>query len=176
MNTRSQKKGFTLIELMVVISIISLLSVIVLTSLQAARQKARDSKRISIAIQYTTALELYKLDHNGYYPPITPQGTQYCIGYNDNNSGDCQGGARSGNSTLYSALLPYFPSEPALTDKVPLGASDFSGLVYDCEAFDSSSNCTSYQLLWYNEIGTNSCGPGGPGSNYLTIIKCSIVQ
>ncbi len=172
MDTRSQKKGFTLIELMVVISIISLLSVIVLTSLQAARQKARDSKRVSLVTQYTTALELYKLDH-GYYPPIGNTTTQYCVGYNDNNSGDCQI-SKSGNINLYVALLPYYPSEPALTDKVPFGTFDISGLVYDCETLDSSNNCISYKFQWYAE--TPYCGPGGTPAPGVSPIGCTVTQ
>jgi len=61
------KKGFTLIELLVVIAIISLLSSVVLASLNSAREKARDSKRIQDLAQIKNALELYRAD-NGYYP------------------------------------------------------------------------------------------------------------
>ena len=41
------KKGFTLIELLVVIAIIGLLSSIAVVSLNGARAKARDAKRVS---------------------------------------------------------------------------------------------------------------------------------
>ncbi|MBU2104106.1 type II secretion system GspH family protein [Patescibacteria group bacterium] len=60
-------KGFTLIELLIVIAIIGLLSSIVLSSLNTARIKSRDAKRIQDLTQIRTALELHFLDR-GYYP------------------------------------------------------------------------------------------------------------
>lgn len=61
------KGGFTLIELMVVISIISLLSSIIFSSINTARMNARDAKRISDVRQIRIALELYR-NQNGTYP------------------------------------------------------------------------------------------------------------
>ena len=59
--------GFTLIELLVVISIIVLLARVVMTSLNTARAKARDSRRISEIKQIQKALELY-IDAHGTLP------------------------------------------------------------------------------------------------------------
>ena len=67
MNQRT--KGFTLIELLVVIAIIGILSSVVLASLNGARVKARDVKRISDVKSLQLALELY-FDANGKYPGI----------------------------------------------------------------------------------------------------------
>ena len=64
------KRGFTLIELLVVIAIIGILSAVVLASLNDARLKARDAKRISDIKQLQLALELY-YDANGSYPAAT---------------------------------------------------------------------------------------------------------
>jgi type II secretion system protein G len=61
-------RGFTLIELLVVISIIGMLASVVLASLNSARTKALDAKRLSDMRQIVNALELYALDHNGNYP------------------------------------------------------------------------------------------------------------
>ena len=63
------KKGFTLIELLVVIAIIGVLASIVLASLNNARRKSRDARRITDIKQIQLALELY-LDGagSGQYP------------------------------------------------------------------------------------------------------------
>lgn len=60
-------RGFTLIELLVVIAIIGLLSSVVLASLNSARAKAKDVKRVSDLKQISLALELY-YDTNRTYP------------------------------------------------------------------------------------------------------------
>jgi prepilin-type N-terminal cleavage/methylation domain-containing protein len=67
MKNKSKKKGFTLIELLVVVAIIGLLSSVMLASLNSARGKARDAKRLSDMHQMQVALELY-YNTFGSYP------------------------------------------------------------------------------------------------------------
>lgn len=64
----SKRQGFTLIELLVVIAIIGILSSVVLASLNSAREKARDTERLSDLRQLQVALEAYALDNGGNYP------------------------------------------------------------------------------------------------------------
>jgi prepilin-type N-terminal cleavage/methylation domain-containing protein len=68
------KRGFTLIELLVVIAIIGVLSAVVMTSLNAARAKARDASRMQAVHEIQNALQLYYTD-TGSYPiaalPVT---------------------------------------------------------------------------------------------------------
>lgn len=63
---KTSQKGFTLIELLVVIAIIGLLASVVLLSLNSARQKSRDAKRLADMRQLASALELYYNDYSGY--------------------------------------------------------------------------------------------------------------
>lgn len=63
-----KKKGFTLIELLVVIAIIGILSSVVVVSLNSARAKARDAKRIADIGEIQKALVLYADSNAMAYP------------------------------------------------------------------------------------------------------------
>lgn len=64
---KMKSKGFTLIELLVVIAIIGVLATIVLVSLNNARQKGRDAKKLQEIKRLQLALDMY-YDKNGTYP------------------------------------------------------------------------------------------------------------
>jgi len=104
------KKGFTLIELLVVIAIIGLLSTLAVVSLNSARQKARDAKRVGDIKQIQTALELYFSDKNEY--PID-DGSD---GYNLGKDVTCLGSGGFGTAGSDECVAPVFmglvPSDP----------------------------------------------------------------
>ena len=64
----SRLSGFTLIELMVVISIIGILAGLTLSSYSGAQKQARDSQRRSDLNQYRNSLEVYAGANNLKYP------------------------------------------------------------------------------------------------------------
>lgn len=67
-------RGFTLVELLVVIGIISILATILLLQLGTARAKSRDAKRIADINQVRSAIEQF-FDDNGTYPTGNDFGT-----------------------------------------------------------------------------------------------------
>lgn len=127
---KKTNQGFTLIELLVVISIIGILSSVVLTSLNSARAKARDTTRKSDLRQLQTALEMYYND-NGKYP-ITND-TWY--GYQTSGCGVAGGlsgqeGYIPGLAPTYMAKLPVDPSRKFGECSGYLYRSDGNGINY----------------------------------------------
>ncbi len=61
------KKGFTLIEMLIVIAIIGILASIVLVGIGPVQRQARDARRVSDLRQVQNALELY-FSKNTEYP------------------------------------------------------------------------------------------------------------
>ena len=62
------KKGFTLVELLVTISIIATLTAILLPNFMGAREKAKDAQRIQDMGSIKNALRLYYNDKQSYPP------------------------------------------------------------------------------------------------------------
>lgn len=71
----NEKKGFTLIEILIVIAIISGFVVILFPNFMEFRIKSRDARRKSDLKQIQKALELYKMDIN---PPVYPDALPAC--------------------------------------------------------------------------------------------------
>ncbi len=79
MNRKSsfrQKSGFTMVELVVVIAIISMLAGLLLPALNRARERAMVAKCITTIGSLQTALAMYSLDY-GLYPPSATAATQH---------------------------------------------------------------------------------------------------
>ncbi len=115
----NKQKGFTLIELLVVIAIIGLLSTLAVISLNNARQKSRDAKRVSDIKQIQTALELYYNDHNGYPTAVT--------------SGSSITGAATAGSVVYMAVVPTNPAPNGATYTYTLDSPSSYHLTYTLE-------------------------------------------
>lgn len=64
-------KGFTLVELLVVVAIAGILATLITANFIGVRQRARDSQRKSDLRQIQSALELYRADQ-GNYPTTIP--------------------------------------------------------------------------------------------------------
>ena len=118
------KSGFTLIELLVVIAIIGLLASVIMASLNNARAKARDARRLADLRQLQTALELYASDNNGGYPSTGGSSSWHgnCSTYGSFGTTGATGWIPN-LAPSYISSLPLDP-KPISTDKCYLYTSD----------------------------------------------------
>lgn len=163
------KKGFTLVELMVVITIIALLSAILFVNFNDARMLSRDKARMTSLKELQLAIELYKAQY-GNYPAAG------CGVSTSNFAGPGTASASGFSScTLYIAgLVPDFIS--ALPTDPRLEADADRGFYY-------RSNGTSFKLMIHDSVETSfitsygdefarcpgaggACGATVPGTTY----------
>lgn len=72
MNRENSQKGFTLLELMVVIVILGVLASLIVPNLMGNKERADRQKAVSDIIALENAMDMYKLDNHRY--PTTAQG------------------------------------------------------------------------------------------------------
>lgn len=152
MNTRFNK-GFTLIELMVVVVIIAILTSIVATSFAQAKAKSRDAKRISDLAQIQLALEL-AFDKCGLYPGVSWVGGRKVLIVGQNIDITCV--KQGGSPYLLSDFLQTMPVDPS------------TGLAYLYEVYTPKVN---YRLMAVLETSTGAAAGGAIGN--IGNITCS---
>jgi prepilin-type N-terminal cleavage/methylation domain-containing protein len=133
-------RGFTLVELLVVISIIAVLAAATVVVYETTQQTGRDGRRIADVSQVTNALETYYTNFNGY-PQIT----------------SCTPGVSCGpltfSSTNFSSSLgTYFNGNVIPTDPTNTGSYTYKYFV--CAG---ASSATAYIICAPLESCGNRC-------------------
>ncbi len=134
-----KQKGFTLIELLVVIAIIGLLATIVLVSLNTARTKARDTKRLADMRQIILALAMYHDDNNGNYPQENSSNGGWEHSYED--SGDFIDALKDNG---YMSAVP--------VDPVNSGSQYYSYYVYGAGGSGCDSSRGEFYVLGIRDM------------------------
>jgi type IV pilus assembly protein PilA len=108
MNTRNEK-GFTLIELMIVIAIIGILAAIAIPQFNAYRARSYNAGALSDLRNIETAVEAYYVDFQKYPTGITPTagGTVLSTNYGYTKTNGVSGGAITGGASAYTIANVY---------------------------------------------------------------------
>lgn len=145
---KNRNKGFTLIEMMMAITVVVLLSSIIFGLMSASRSKATNSRAVSQNHEFARSVLLYSQDNNGKFPP-TSGGTQIgdysylCFGTGcvfNNYVLDASIVAyieqpKTIDLNLAAALTPYIPnSANTAVTAISIGdpAYTYKGTVYTC--------------------------------------------
>lgn len=145
--------GYTLIELMVVISIVGLLATFAIIGLGSIGPKTRDAKRLHDIKQIQNALNYYYFDHNAY-----PVGT-YDSRFEDQ----------------WAEFSAFFV--PAYMKSVPIDPKNRGGdgaMCDDCgEYYYQSFTGENYHLATYLAVdGSNTVGSNEYGPYYSVNVGC----
>jgi len=175
---KTTTKGFTIIELLVVMAIISTLSGVILASLQYARQKAYNNARVDSVDQLANAVNLYLTNNLNVYP--STNGTWKCIGLASGST--CWTGNYTGLDSLNTTFLTVMTGLP----KDPTPGQMYSDYyvynsLWDPGVSPIGTPPSVYQkgayLSWVvNDLGqTSPCGRGTKfGILNITQIQCML--
>lgn len=167
--------GFTLIELIVVIAIISLLTSIILTSLSNSRLQAVDSKTIQQVREFQNAIALFYEDEGRYPDPgtangfvcVAAQGTRCYFGGGLGDEIPTVDPENPDFAALFNVGSDKFVNNPLIKVAeaapiinylaynlidVPVVTIDEGlyggGIIYHCAAFDDLDNCSQAYVYW----------------------------
>lgn len=182
-NTKNFRTGFTLVEILVVIAILTILAGVISVSIKGAKEKAENISRQVIIEQYRDAVSFYRLENGGFpHQPIGKASTQcnppsgkkpgYCpdVCLADSPGKKCEGSSDAGTQsipqdpTINSILSRWVLIQPPFKNVDGVGTgkgtaakgfkAEFFGPIYRC-SWIVGDRCTDASFLWYL-VGTDA--------------------
>ncbi len=151
MQWAKKQKGFTIVELLIVIVVIAILAAITIVAYNGIQNRSENAKSVAAVSSFVKALNMYKVD-NGDFPSVNS-----CIGTAttyQGYSGRCWAPESSTwvvNSGLATALAPYVTNVPEPSTKnIETSTSQYRGAIY----YPYASGDTR---IYVNIVGTTIC-------------------
>lgn len=176
----TDRRGFTIVELLIVIVVIAILAAITIVAYNGIQARAREAQRAQDIKSITKALELYYADKGVYpnYYTYTPGSTAINGGWSTTADGSW--------SNLIQALSPYATGLQTTTGSSSITPAISGGNNFDYFGFSDSAYCASsrgqgYLLVYRLESGSKNetigtCGGTpigyyGSGSSNYRVVK-----
>ncbi|HUC02142.1 MAG TPA: prepilin-type N-terminal cleavage/methylation domain-containing protein [Candidatus Paceibacterota bacterium] len=134
----TQRKGFTLIEILIVVAIIAILASVVLVGLGPTQQAGRDARRISDLSEVQNGLELY-YNECGYYPGTKQTGSS-CGNFSEISSWANLTTALEGTTAI---AITSVPNDPTAGHNYQYGTNG-TGSLYVLEATLENPNNSAF--------------------------------
>lgn len=164
---RKSIRGFTIVELLIVVVVIGILAAIVTVAYTGITQRANDTKTIAAVNSWVKALRLYEIE-NGSLPHANS-----CFGTTTTYDGNGRCWTNSGwvvQSSFLTLLSPYLSSYPE-PDTSPINHASYpdargafyygtasSNIDYVYVMLTGTSSCPSIGSLTYNSTAAGTSG------------------
>lgn len=152
MKTRMKNKGFTLVEILIVVVILGILAAIVIPQFTQASTDAKESSLMSNLQSIRSQIELYKIQHNDMPPSDADQATflAQMTTYSDVS------GTTNATKTAVYKFGPYLQKIPANPfDEDGANANVVVGAVGDGWAYAVGADTYSYTFVANDTLSTS---------------------
>ena len=151
-----KQRGFTLVELLIISSIIVLLASIVLVSVKIIQARSRDSRRLADMKQIILALETY-YDSMGRYPSIT--GDACCNGW---DQAPCETDITFISTLVNQGYVSAVPFDPGTGSGT--GCYGYNYYVYTAGSYGCDASKGRFYVLGVRDMETSGRPhPDSPG-------------
>jgi prepilin-type N-terminal cleavage/methylation domain-containing protein len=153
-------RGFTLIELILVMALVAILAVVGLGSYNQATMKSRDTERKNDLNQITKALETFNNDV-GRYPEVNNDGDMTCPGIDDEQ--DCNGRISAYFNGALATYMQEVPADPIMAREyvyIPddgMGAYSLYAALENVEDKDVVVDAEGEATDWGVDCGSSPC-------------------